>query len=185
MSSTFTASLDLSLIATELFTAGISRGPIRTPALSNIRMATGTSDGQINKSFYKRYTGIGASTTTSIDLVGSLTDTSGDTINFDEVVLIFIRNLSSVAVNRLEVGPHSVNGFGVLAADRGLWKDASDRNIIPSDSTADATGGGNFILWYNIAGVPAVGGSTDILAIITGASASAASFEVLILGRDN
>lgn len=185
MSSTFTASLDLSVIATELFSAGISRGPIRTPALSNIRMATGTSDGQINKSYYKRYTGVGASTTTSIDLVGSLTDTSGDTINFDEVVLIFIRNLSSTAVNYLEVGPHPTNGFGVLASNRGFWKDVSDRSIVPADSTADATGGGNFVLWYNIAGVAAVGGTTDILAIITGASASAATFEVLILGRDN
>ena len=184
MSSTFTASLDLNLLATELFTAGVSRGPIRTNILSNVRMATGTSDGQINKAWYKRYTGIAASTTTSIDLIATLTDTSGDVINFDEVVLIYVRNLSSVAANRLEIGPHATNGFGVLANDRGVWKDVSDRNIIPSDSTADATGGGAFFLWYNIAGVPAAAGSTDILAIITGGSASAATFEVLILGRD-
>jgi len=55
MSSTFTASLDLNLLATELFTAGVSRGPIRTNILSNVRMATGTSDGQINKAWYKRW----------------------------------------------------------------------------------------------------------------------------------
>ena len=148
MSSTFTASLDLNLLATELFTAGVSRGPIRTNILSNVRMATGTSDGQINKSWYKRYTGIAASTTTSIDLIGTLLDTSGDVINFDEVVLIFVRNLSSTAVNYIEVGPHATNGFGVLASNRGVWKDVSDRSIVPADSTADATGGGNFILWY-------------------------------------
>jgi len=184
MSSTFTASLDLNLLATELFTAGVSRGPIRTNILTNVRMATGTSDGQINKAWYKRYTGIAASTTTSIDMIGTLTDTSGDVINFDEVVLLFVRNLSSVAANRLEIGPHATNGFGVLANDRGIWKDVSDRNIIPSDSTADATGGGNFFLFHNISGIAAAAGSTDILAITTGGSASAATFEVLILGRD-
>jgi hypothetical protein len=139
MSSTFTASLDLNLLDTELRTAGISRGPIRVPVLSNIRMPTGTSDGQINKAWYKQYTGISASTTTSIDLIGTLTDTSGDIINFDEVVLIFVRNLSSTAVNYLEVGPHATNGFGVLASNRGVWKDVSDRSIVPAIEVATLT----------------------------------------------
>lgn len=185
MSSTFNATLSLDLIASELFATGNKRGPIPAHILANARMATGTSDGQINKAWYKVYTGIGSSTTTSVDLIGTLTDTSGDTINFDEVVLIFIRNLSSTAVNYLEVGPHATNGFGVLASNRGVWKDVSDRIIIPADPTASSTGGGAFFLWYNVAGVPAAAGSTDILAITTGGSASGATFEILILGRDN
>lgn len=185
MSSTFTGSLTLDILANELYTSGNKRGPLPAHILANARLATGTADGQINKAYYRQYTGIAASTTTSIDLIGTLTDTSGDTINFDEVVLIFIRNLSATAVNYLEVGPHASNGFGVLASNRGVWKDASDRSIIPADSTADSTGSGAFFLWYNVAGVPAAAGSTDILAIVTGGSASAATFEVLILGRDN
>lgn len=185
MSSTFNAALHLDLIATELFASGNKRGPLPARILSDVRMATGTADGAINKAFYKQYTGIGAGVTTSIDLVGSLTDASGDTINFDEVVLIFIRNLSSAAANYLEIGPHATNGFGVLASNRGVWKDISDRTILPADSTAANLGGGAFFLHYNVAGVPAAAGSTDILAITTGGSASAAAFEVLILGRDN
>ena len=185
MASTFSGVLSLDILASELYSTGNKRGPLPARILANARLATGTADGQINKAWYKVYTGIGSATTTSIDLIGSLTDTSGDTINFDEVVLIFIRNLSSTAVNYLEVGPHATNGFGVLASNRGIWKDASDRNIIPADSTADVTGGGACFFWYNVAGVPAAAGSTDILAITTGGSASAATFEVLILGRDN
>ena len=185
MSSTFNAALHLDLIANELYVAGNKRGPISSKILSDVRMATGITDGSINKAFYKQYTGIGAGVTTSIDLVGAITDASGDTVNFDEVVLIFIRNLSSTAANYLEVGPHATNGFGVLAANRGVWKDVSDRSIIPADSTAANLGGGAFFLWYNVAGIPAAASSTDILAITTGGSASAAAFEVLILGRDN
>ena len=146
MSSTFNAALHLDLIANELYVTGNKRGPISSKILSDVRMATGTVDGAINKAFYKQYTGIGAGVTTSIDLVGAITDASGDTVNFDEVVLIFIRNLSS---------------------------------------TAASLGGGAFFLWYNVAGIPAAASSTDILAITTGGSASAAAFEVLILGRDN
>lgn len=185
MASTFNGSLTLDILANELYTSGNKRGPLPAHILANARLATGTANGQINKAWYKQYTGIAASTTTSIDLIGTLTDTSGDVINFDEVVLLFVRNLSSVAANRLEIGPHATNGFGVLANDRGIWKDVSDRNIIPSDSTADATGGGNFFLFHNISGIAAAAGSTDILAITTGGSASAAAFEVLIMGRDN
>lgn len=185
MSSTFNATLSLDIVAAELFATGNKRGPIPAHIIANARLATGTADGQINKAWYKIYTGIGSSTTTTIDLIGSLADTSGDTINFDEVVLIFIRNLSATAVNYLEVGPNATNGFGVLTSNRGVWKDVSDRVIIPADSTASATGGGAFFLWYNVAGVAATAGTGDILAIVTGGSASAASFEVLILGRDN
>ena len=185
MASTFSGTLSLDIVASELYNSGIRRAPVPAHIMANVRLANGTADGQINKAWSKQYTGIGSSTTTSIDLIGSLTDLHGDTINFDEVVLIFIRNLSSTAVNYLEVGPHATNGFGVLASNRGVWKDASDRTIIPADSTADVTGGGAFFLWYNVAGVPAAAGSTDILAITTGGSASAATFEVLILGRDN
>jgi hypothetical protein len=185
MSSTFTANLDLSLIMDELITDGNTKGAPKTTLLNLVRFANGTANGQINKGWHKLYTGIAASTTTSIDLIGTLTDRSGNVINFDEVVLIYIRNLSDTAANYLEVGPHATNGFGVLAANRGIWKDASDRNIIPADSTSGATGGGAFFLWHNVAGVPAAAGSTDILAITTGGSASAATFEVLILGRDN
>ena len=185
MSSTFNATLSLDIIAAELFASGNKRGPIPAHILANVRMPTGTSDGQINKAWYKVYTGIGSSTTTQIDLIGTLTDTSGDTINFDEVVLIFVRNLSATAVNYLEVGPHATNGFGILGSNRGVWKDVSDRTIIPADSTASSTGGGAFFLWYNIAGVTATAGTGDIFDITTGGSASGATFEVLILGRDN
>lgn len=185
MASTFTATMDIRVALTQMLSDGLQQGALPVEFLSRLRMATGTSDGQINKGWYKKYTGIGSSVTTSIDLVGALTDNSAATINFDEVVLLAIRNLSSTAANYLEVGPHATNGFGILTANRGWWKDVSDRSIIPADATTTDVGGGGWTIWYSPAGIPAAAGSTDILSIATGGSASGATFEVLILGRDN
>jgi hypothetical protein len=185
MSSTFNASMAISLVLNEMVSTGVKAGNVPAKFLADLRMATGTTDGQVNKGYYRRYTGIAASTITSIDLIGTLTDLSGTTISFDEVVLIAIRNLSDTAANYLEVGPHGTNGFGALASNRGFWKSSTSRSIVSADATTAAVGGGGFLILYAPAGVPAVQATSDILSVETGGSASGATFEILILGRDN
>ena len=142
----------------------------------------GTSDNQINRAYSKVETGIGSGVTTVYDLIGSLTDKSGSTINFDEVTLIVVENLSTTAANYLLVGPDATNGFGTLAANVGFWSLATDRSVVPA---ASSTGGTSFTMWFAPGGVPAAAGSTDELAVITGGSASGATWRILIFGRDN
>ena len=142
-------------------------------------LANGTADGQINKVYSKVETGIGASVTTVRDLVGSLTDEEGSTLNFDEVVLLAVRNLSSTAANYLSIGPDATAGFGVVASNRGFFADASDRLTLPAD------GGDAWVVVYSKAGIPAAAATTDELAIITQSATSANTWELLVLGRDN
>lgn len=179
MATTFNGKVSLDVIFNEIVASGYQKtGNLQSKFSFLMDLPTGTTDNQINVGYAKTETGIGSGVTTSYDLVGGLTNTSGTTINFDEVVLIAIRNRSSTAANYLQVGPHSVNGFGVLSSNVGFWADASDRTIVPAD-------GDSWVVLYCKGGVPAAAGSTDVLAVITGGAASAATWDILILGRDN
>lgn len=182
MASTFSAQLLVDLAYTEVLSTGLKSGPIavRWPSFP-VDMPTGTADGQINVAYYKRETGIGSGVTTVYDLVGSLTDTGGTVINFDEVVVVAVRNLSSTAANYLTVGPHATNGFGVVAANKGFWVAAlgsGGGSIVPADAYS-------WTILYCYGGVPAAAGSTDILAVLTQSGTSSNTWEILILGRDN
>lgn len=176
--STVSGSINLSILAREILQAGISKGVVNREFSSLIDLPNGTNDNQINKCYAKRETGIAAATTTVYDLIGSLTDEDGTTINFDEVVLIAIRNLSSTPANVLSVGPDATAGFGALASNKGFWADASDRSVIVAD-------GDSWLVMYSKSGVPAAAGSTDELAVITAGSTSLNTWDILILGRDN
>ena len=175
MPSTFSGFLNLTAQANELIDEGIASGSIPAKIVEELSFSQGTSAGQINKAYYKRESGISSSVTTVYDLIGTLTDKSGATINFDQVVLIIIKNLSTDTADHLEVGPDSSHGFGVLASNQGFWKDASDRSIVPANS---------FAVWYSYAGVPAAAGSSDELAVITPSGSAANTWDILILGRD-
>lgn len=168
------ARVTLSVHANEVITGGIKAGRIPHRFESLLQLDNGTSVGNIDLVYSKRETGIAASTTTVYDLAGSLTDSEGSTITFVEVVLIAIRNLSTDAVDHLEVGPDATNGFGVLSSNLGFWADASDRSIITADSWS---------VWYSEAGVPVGAGSTDELAVITPSGSAANTWDILIIGR--
>lgn len=154
--------------------AGVTEQPFRL-----VRdLANGTADGQINKAYWKVETGIAASTTTVYDLVGTLTDADGATINFDEVVGFLVVNLSTTAANYLYVGPDASNGFGVIAANKGFYADATDRDVVVAD-------GESFVLKWCKTGVPAAAGSTDELSVITQSGTSANTWLFMAWGRDN
>lgn len=141
-------------------------------------LATGTSDNNINVAYAATVTGIGA-TTTVYDLIGVLTNLVGTVLNFDEVVLVAIKNLGTTATQYLTIGPDATNGFGVLSANVGFWAAAlgsGGGSVVPAD-------GGSWVVHHCKAGVPAAAGSTDELSVVTTGAAN--TWQIMILGRDN
>lgn len=180
MSSTFKATVNIDVLLSEMVQGGLQNGLIPSRFLEMFTLATGTSDGQINKGYYKRETGIGSAVTTVYDLIGTLLDVSGTVINFDEVVLIAIKNLGTTATQYLTIGPDATAGFGVVASNKGFWAAAigsGGGSIIPAD-------GGSWTIFHCYGGVPAAAGSTDKLSVVTQA-VTGNTWDIVILGRDN
>lgn len=176
MATTISAKFLLDLSMQEIIETGGKVGPVTSRLLANYDLNNGTSDGQVDRGYYKRETGIGASTTTAYDVVGALNNTEGQSISMAEVVLVAVRNLSTTATNYLTVGPKATNGFGVVASNKGFWADASDRNVLAAD-------GDSWLVLYCKGGVAAAAGSTDELAVITQGGTSANTWDIMILGR--
>ena len=179
MSSTFKATLNLDLLLTEIVSSGLMNGPLAPRFLEQLNMMTGTSDGQVNVGYYKRESGI-ANTTTTYDLIGSLKDNSQTTINFDEVVLIAIKNLSTTAANYLTIGPDATNGFGAISANKGFWSAA----LGSGGGTVVTADGGSWTVFHAYTGVPATAGTGDKLSVIT-TGTSLNTWDIIIIGRDN
>jgi hypothetical protein len=177
--STFKATLNLDLLLTEIVSGGLQNGPIPSRFLEAFPLPNGTSDGQINVGYYKRESGI-ANTTTAYDLVGSLTNISGTVINFDEVVLIAIKNLSTTAANYLTIGPDATNGFGAISGNKGFWSAA----LGSGGGTVVAADGGSWTVFHSYTGVPATAGTADKLSVVT-TGTSANTWDIIIIGRDN
>lgn len=182
MASTIDGGIVISLKGKEKVSSGPLKGVNDHTLQLFLDLANGTSNGEIDLVYSKQETGIGASVTTVYDLAGSLTDLSGTTITFAEVVLVAIRNRSSTAANRLHIGPDSSNGFGVEASNKGFWADATDRNVVAADYNSQ-DGDGSWVILMSRGGVPVAAGSTDELAVITQGSTSANTWDLLILGR--
>jgi rhodanese-related sulfurtransferase len=176
VSTSYNAKINLDVLFQEVITSGMKSGNVPTRLSEIIDLQPGTDDVQINVAWAKTETGIGSAVTTEYDLIGGLTNTEGTALNFDEVVLIAVRNKSSTAANVLEAGPDATDGFGVLSANKGFWKDASDRSVIPADT---------WFIVYCKAGVPAAAASTDDFAVITQSGTSSNTWDILVLGRDN
>jgi len=178
--STFKANVNIDIVLNEIVQNGIQSGPIPSRFLEAFPLMTGTADGQINKGHYHREVNIGSAVTTQYDLVGGITDFCGNTVNFDEVVLIAIKNLSSTPANYLTIGPAATAGFGVVSSNVGFWAAAigsGGGNIIPAD-------GGSWTIFHCYGGVPAVAGTTDKLAVVTQAT-TGNTWDIIIIGRDN
>jgi hypothetical protein len=178
MATTFNARVALDILFNEIRSSNVKPGMDAARFNELIDMATGTSDNQINVAYAVDVTGIGSAVTTVYDLIGVLTNTEGTVLNFDEVVLIAVKNLSTTAANYLLVGPDSTNGFGAVASNKGFWNAAADRNVVAAD-------GGSWMVLHSKGGVPAAAGSTDELAIITQSGTSSNTYRLMVLGRDN
>lgn len=179
MSTSINARVSLDVLFNEIITGGLKAGTLPTQWTEALDLANGTSDGQINKAWAKRESSIGA-TTTTYDLVGgSLADTEGNAVTFDEVVLLAVKNRGTTATQYLTVGPDATNGFGVLASNVGWWAAAigsGGGTIVPAD-------GYSWTIWHCRGGIPAAAGSTDELSVVTTGTGN--GWDVIILGRDN
>lgn len=175
--------ISLDLLFNEILQDSVSgdKGVFTRKFSALVDLATGTSDNQINVAYADTKTGIGASVTTVYDLIGTLTNRAGDTLNFDEVVLVAVKNLSSTAANYLTVGPDATAGFGVVASNVGFWAAAlgsGGGSVVPAD-------GGSWVVMHCKGGVPAAAGSTDELSVVTQSGTSSNTWQIMILGRDN
>lgn len=176
MANTVSAKIRLELKLLELLDTGLRRGAVPTEIIEDLNLTNGTVDGKINLGYYTQASSIAASTTTVVDLVGSVTDAEGSTIDFAEVVCILLINRRETALAWIEVGPDATNGFGARSSNLGFWAHASDRNQV------DPYGGIFFA--YSKSGVPVAAGSTDELAITTSAvSGDTNTWDLIILGR--
>jgi hypothetical protein len=179
MSTTFSANVTLDVMFNEIRASnGVKAGSDVGRIAELLNLATGTADNQINQAYAVQTSGIGA-TTTVYDLIGTLTDREGNTLNFDEVVLIAVKNLGSTATQYLTVGPDASNGFGVISSNVGFWAAA----LGSGGGSVVAADGGSWTVMYCKGGVPAAAGSTDELSIVTTGTAN--SWRLIILGRDN
>ena len=175
MSTNISGKLNLEVQLIEVISSGLKKGVIPSTILKSINFKTGTTDGKIDLGYYIRESGIAASTTTSYDLAGSLTDTEGTTITFAEIACIAVVNRRTTALAWLAVGPGASNGFGLIAGNKGFWTGTGVSSIVGPDS---------FMCLYDEVGVPVVAGTGDVLGIVTsGVSGSTNSYDLIILGR--
>lgn len=179
MATTFTARIALDVLFNEIRSNnGIKQGADQARLNELVDMATGTSDNQCNVCYSVQTSAIGA-TTTVYDLIGSLTNTEGTTINFDEVVLVAIKNLGTTATQYLTIGPDATNGFGVVASNVGFWAAA----LGSGGGSVVAADGGSWTVMHCKGGVPAAAGSTDELSVLTTGTGN--TWRLMIIGRDN
>jgi hypothetical protein len=176
------ALVNLSITGRDVISSGLKAGVIPTPVLQYLDLSNGVNDGQIDLLYYKQESGIAASSTTSYDLAGSLTDAEGTVLTFAEIALIYLYNRRNTALAYLDLGPHATNGFGRLASSRGFW---------PADVAADADQGTivaplSFVVLYSRAGVPVTAGTGDILRVLaSGVTGSTNAWDILLLGRSS
>ena len=175
-----TASVNLSITARDVLTAGLKAGVIPIQFATAVDLNNGLANGQIDLAWTASRVSMPASATTNMDLHGALTDSFGNTVQFHEVVLIALRNNRTTALANLTLAPGSSNGFGRQAGGLGFW---------PADIAADGDQGnvcspGGWLVLYAADGVPVTAGTADILSITTSAVAGDTNaWDILVLGR--
>lgn len=129
-------------------------------ALSQVvDVATGTSDGQMDRAYSTA--GTASSTPTDIDLTGSLSSALGSA-NFVDVSLIMIKNTGSTTTLRIGGDANFLALFGA----------AADFLLLPA---------GGCICWYAPAGIGVTATTGDILQLDTASGTT--TYQAVIGGR--
>lgn len=178
------ARFSIDIIGEQILSTAIQGGVIPARFLQSLDMASGTSDGQIDLIYGKVESGIAAGATTQYDLSGSLANIFGEAVVFAEVVLIALRNTRTTALANISIGPHSSNGFGILASGKGFWNAAQGSGGGSVVGPSSSAGPGSWYVVHDYTGVPVTATTADILSIVTSAvSGSTNGWELLIMGR--
>jgi len=167
------AALSISGVVTEILTGDRDGDLSLMPAaLRNLRISKQSDSGGSIIAYRDVRTGVASSQTQDYDLIGSLTDAAGNTLNFDLVFLILLVNTSAASLtNPILIGPKASSSLTT-----GPWADASDR------TRANHSNG--FAMLYNPTGW-AVSAGADIFSVETPGSGSGYAWDLLILGKDN
>lgn len=165
--STANAQLALTLAINEVISSGVKQGSILhqfdLSALQTLRLTSGTGAGQVDLVYSEKDSAIGTSSTVDRDFAGSLLDSQGATITMAKVKLLFIYNGGTV--------PVTVKGKtgAVFAMFSGS-----------TDSVSLAAGA--CLFYFDPAGVPVTGGSTDKITLGNASGSVAAAFTMLVAG---
>lgn len=168
------ATLSLSLLVNEIRTAVDATGTLDLgPSwLQNRRISFSDGATFSLKAYRNIRSGVASSQTVTYDLLGSLTDTAGGTINFDDVLVLALLNTSASSLTTpIQVGPAASNGW------LGFWADASDRSKVYADN--------GLLLLYAGLGATVTAGTADSISVITPGTGSGYAWELLVIGRDN
>ena len=130
-------------------------------------LTTGTSAGQANIVFTSTRT-LAASANETLDLICSLTDAFGQTVNAVKIVALYVR-AAAANTNQVVVGGAASNGF-----------------VAPFGSATDAVKlpPGASLNLINDAGWTAVAGTGDLLKIANGGSGTPVTYDIAIVARD-
>lgn len=137
-----------------------------------IALLTGTGAGQADLSWYDERTLL-ASATEDLDVVGSLTDTFGDTFSPARIkaIAVLAEPLSGSAnVNNVVLGGASATQWAALLGTTGTVTLRPGALFVACAGAADATG-------YVCAA-----GSTDLLKVANSSSGSSVTYQIAIIG---
>lgn len=129
----------------------------------NLTDGTGANKADL---IYTKKTTIGAGASTNYDLIGTLTDIFGDTINMVALKVIFFKNTGTT---QLSIG----DAAGTPIAT--IMEAATDRLNIEA-------GGFALLAAPTAAGYAAVAGASDVLAVNEEGGASAGAYEMVLIG---
>lgn len=173
MPNVMSGALSISMIVSEIL-SGDRRGDVSLAPLNlrNRRISYASDSGGSLIAYRDIRTGVASSQTVDYDLVGTLTDGDGNTLNFDLVFAIAIVNTSASSLtNPIKIGPKASSSWTT-----GPWADASDRNNVTHSNSA--------VILQSVSGWGAVAGS-DIFSVETPGSGSGYAWDIVIIGKDN
>jgi hypothetical protein len=135
--------------------------------VQNTTFTNGDAANKANLLWYDAET-IAASSNTDIDLVGSLTTAYGDTVSFDKIKGVLIRNTSTDSTCIIRVG-----GAGATA-----WYDWTEAN----DSYVSVKAGGSMMLLAPDANGYDIEAGSDTLRLANVSATAIASYEIAVIG---
>ena len=129
-------------------------------------LTTGTAANQADRLYHARPT-VSVSSTTSLDLAGSLTDTLGQAVTFVNVRGMLIRNRETTSGLEIRIGGN-VNDFR-------SWLGATAHKVF-----LDA--GGMLLITSPVDGYAVTAGTADVLDLVNPSASSTVSLDVFIWG---
>ncbi len=166
MAAGVTATIALDIVARLTGTGDLGNPRVDIGPISElIQFAPGTANiGQANVMFSDRRT-LSASSSENLDLLGTLTDAFGATVNAAEIVLVYVKaaagNTNSVIIGNV------TNGWPGPLGATGTY------TVLP----------GEYFLAVSRSGWAVTAGTADLLKLANSSSGSSVTYDILILGR--